>query len=232
MGRAGVATLGDGDRGSQDCGRARALLRRAGAEVAREIERRARDDGMERIVEAHLEDAASDVLRRDPADPPVRRQAPHGLDALWPRLGRVDLALGEDAPAFVEFKCGGGPDALGPCAWDLIKLSVALDEGTASCGFLVAATTSDNWDRPIRGAELLVSGEWTAEGIRSGFADRFRKWELEGYRPPPTVPACMATRSAMEACPIRVAGIEWSWGLRMAEVRVTSKERFAWESLL
>jgi hypothetical protein len=222
--------VGDEDRGDNDCRRARAVLRRAGAEVAGDIERRAGEDGLERIVEAHLEDAADAVLRRDPAGLPVRRQAPHGLDAVWPRLGRVDLALGADAPAFVEFKSGGGPDALGPCAWDLIKLSVALDEGAASCGFLVAATTSDNWDLPIRGAELFVSGEWTAEGIRSGFADRFRRWELEGYRPPPTVPAGMATRSAVETCPIRVAGTDWS--LWMAEIRVTSSEPFVWESLL
>ena len=170
------------------------------------------------------------MLKRDPADPAVRRHAPHGLDALWPRLGRVDLALGRETPAFIEFKCGAGPDALGPCAWDLIKLSVALDVGTARCGFLAAATTSEGWDRPIRGAELFGSGEWTAEGIRSRFTDWFRKWELAGYRPPPTVPARMATRSAMEACPIRVGETEWS--LRAAEVRVTSAERFVWESLL
>ena len=170
------------------------------------------------------------MLKRDPADPAVRRHAPHGLDSLWPRLGRVDLALGEDAGTFVEFKGGGGPDALGPCAWDLIKLCVALDEGTASCGFLVAATTLENWDRPIRGAELFGSREWTAEGIRSRFTDWFRKWELAGYRPPPTVPAAIATRSAMEACPIRAGETEWS--LRAAEVLVTSSERFVWESLL
>lgn len=224
-----MATRGDGHRGAQDCERVRALLRRAGAEVAREIERRAGDDGLDRIVEAHLEDAANDVLRRDPADLPVRRQAPHGLDALWPRLGRVDLALGGATPAFIEFKCGGGRDALGPCAWDLIKLSVALDEGTASCGFLVAATTSEGWDRPIRGAEFLGSGEWTAEAIRCDFADWFRKWEREGYRPPPTVPAGLSTMRAMQACPFRVA--ETGWSLRMAEVRVTSTERFVWESL-
>ena len=170
------------------------------------------------------------MLRRDPGDPPVRRQAPHGLDTVWPRLGRVDLALGEGAPAFIEFKCGAGADALGPCAWDLIKLSVALGEGAASCGFLVAATTSGNWERPIRGAELLGPGEWTAEGIRSGFADWFRKWELEGYRPPAVIPAGMTTLSAMEACPLTVAGTGWS--LRAAEVRAMSAERFAWESLL
>ena len=170
------------------------------------------------------------MLGRDPSDHPLRRQAPHGLDALWPRLGRVDLALGEDAGTFVEFKSGAGPNALGPCAWDLIKLSVALDEGTARCGFLMAATTSENWDRPIPGAELFASGDWTAEGIRSRFADWFRRWELEGYRPPPAVPAAVATRSAMEPCQIRVAETEWS--LRAAEVRVTSTERFVWESLL
>lgn len=220
---------------------ARAMLSRAGPMIAGELEAIASERVLETIRERDLQAVSASVLARTHpivADPlPVTGQAPHGLSEYWPRLGNVDVALAAPPflPVFVELKCGRGTDALGPCAWDLLKLAFALLVEATSAGFLMAAAPSSRWDEGIRGAELLDAGEWTAEELRESFAGWWRLWERDGrteanpvgYCPPPSVPSSFSTSPLGDPAPFMVGSTPWR--LRLAEVAVWEREWFAWE---
>lgn len=221
---------------------ARIMLRSAAPGIGRALEAAADDELLETIKETpHLQcGVVSELQRTNPlvaAPLAVSAQAPHGLEQHWPRLGRVDVALGASPflPAFVELKCGEGANALGPCAWDALKLAFALRLETTSAGFLVAATSAEMWRRPVRGGELLGDGEWTAEGLRHAYADWWAFWEKDGatstnpvgYRPPPLVPSAFATMEISEPHPFVIGSTPWE--LRMSQVVPQGQEWFAWE---
>lgn len=88
----------------------------------------------------------------------VSEQERLSLDG-WPGVGPVDLTirLGEDsvAAAFVELKWGGG--TLWNCVWDVAKLALAVRQGAARSGYLVAGAPTSEWEKPVRGAELFES---------------------------------------------------------------------------
>jgi hypothetical protein len=213
----------------------RDLLARGCGAIARRIEQGAPD----RLAERDLERACVAVLRERAVAPvSVWQQGDHGLRERWPCLGPVDLCVGDpsEPPAFVELTCGSGSDALGPCAWDLVKLAVALDAGTASAGFLIAATTAARWERLIRGSELLEGGEWHASCIRAHFRDWWRHWQkdggagcADGYRPPSEVPSSFAT-SLVHRQPLVVGGTAWE--IRVAEVVVTDPAPHRWQRIV
>ena len=218
---------------------------KAAPRIAREIERLAEDRGLVRINERdHVGPLASEVIGRTHptvADPLVSRpQARHGLEAQWPRLGRIDLALGggPHLPAFIEMKCGSGRDALAACAWDALKLAYCLEAGVSSAGLLLAATTADDWRRPVRGAEFFTDAEFSTEDLYRGYADWWLFWERDGagshdsagYRPPPSVPGAFRTRQAARPEPFMVGRTEWE--LRIATVESLHGARFAWRPFL
>ena len=160
-------------------------------------------DGRRRLNERdHLQPVAGEVLRaavkRTPGS--LRFSTQRGLDLPeWPRLGAVDLAFEDDyqLPIAVELKAGLTQDALGPCAWDALKLAHAVRRGRVSRAYLLAATSAAMWERPARGAELLGSGRLDASELRERFLDWWRYWEADGFRPPAEVPAALTipTRS-------------------------------------
>jgi hypothetical protein len=115
--------------------------------------------------------------------------------AHWPRLGGVDIALvvPGTAPAFLELKCGTSSDALGPCAWDLLKLALATRQGDCAVGYLMAATRQKWWRAPSRGVEFFSPSAWSASEIRDRYGDWFRQWEGRGDPPPMKVPVAGRT---------------------------------------
>lgn len=168
------------------------------------------------------------VLR--PSDGPLAVGASMRLDypEHWPRLGNVDITLTAEgaAPAFVELKCGAGRDALGPCAWDVAKNALTLRMGDASAAYLLAATTTAMWDKPVRGAEFFDHGEWTTERLRSDYEDWWRFWERDSCNPPRRLPVRGYTHPLASAG-LTVGGTDWD--LRLSRVTVETHGWFDWE---
>lgn len=219
---------------------ARMMLGRGGPAIARRLEQVAREKGLTRINERdHLQPAAAAILK---ATHPLyalpigaTENEAHGLGEEWPRLGKVDIALGRPPllPAFVELKCA----ELGPCAWDVLKLAFCLRRERASAGFLMAAAPAEVWSSRALGAALFESSGWTAESLRGDFAKWWPFWEKdgateerpEGYRPPARVPSSFATARFGE--PSRFVIGPTRWELRIAEVTAEGDGWFEWSSL-
>lgn len=136
----------------------------------------------------------------------------------WPRVGRIDLTManaGIGTPAFIELKCGRDRDALTACAWDLLKVSLALQRADTQCAYLLAATTTDLWRQPIRGSEFFEDAEWDLDTVRTRFEDWWREWQRRGDPLPVQVPAGGRT-TRLAAAGFHVAGVEWD--LRLSRV--------------
>lgn len=182
----------------------------------------------------HLQPWSFETLRLivRPSDGPLAVATSQSLDYPddWPRLGDVDITLTAEgaAPAFLELKCGAKSDALGPCAWDVAKNALALRKGDASATYLLAATTADMWDKPVRGAELFDHGEWTADGLRADYEDWWRQWEKQGYLPK-RVPARGYTHP-LASVPFTVGGMHWR--LRLSRVTADAHGWFDWQPCL
>lgn len=135
-------------------------------ETAAELERRAAHEGLSRVNERdHLQPACASAARALAAawTPPAEVSTGFRFRSdLWPRLGGVDVTLlpvGKK-PVAIEFKCGSGRDALGPCAWDALKLAFALQLGEISAGYLLAVTPTSDWAlrfRPIKDRSFAPS---------------------------------------------------------------------------
>jgi hypothetical protein len=91
----------------------------------------------------------------------------------------VDIAflLGGDMPIAIELKCGSGRDALGPCAWDALKLALGLQSGAVSAGYMLAATTAADWESRHRGCELFGTSAVETLELRERYLDWWRHWE-------------------------------------------------------
>jgi hypothetical protein len=145
----------------------------------------------------------------------------------WRGVGDVDslLARGDVERAFVELKCGRGRDAAAACAWDALKMALALRVGRASEAYLVAGARMSDWLTPIRGTEFLVDGSHAAHGIRRRFADWWRHWELSGDPLPLRLPAALSTWH-IDSATFPVAGTEWQ--LRLSRVTVEGGDWYDW----
>lgn len=149
----------------------------------------------------------------------------------WPRLGNVDIVVNaqQSEPLFVELKCGAGTNALGPCAWDLLKCALALRMCSTPGAYLLAATTTADWERPIRGAELFETAKWETAVIRERYADWFRDWEKRGDPQPVLLPSLgRTTRLASRAFMVG----ETEWQLRLSRVEIEPDGWFEWDSML
>lgn len=150
----------------QCCARVEALLIGSGPLDRRPVRSQADMLGLRWINERdHLQKWTEDVvgdLAGSSEGLAVGRSHPVRM-AEWPRVGRIDLTVacaGEGTPAFAELKCGSDQHALTACAWDVLKLSLALHRGDTECAYLLAATTTALRNQPVRGAEFFDDGEW------------------------------------------------------------------------
>ena len=204
------------------------------SETARELAGRARA-GPRRINERDdLQPCCASVARAIAArwaPPPTVSTSFRFQSPLWPRLGRVDIALVLDGemPIAIELKCGGGRDALGPCAWDALKLAVGLQIGAVSAGYMLAATTAADWESRHRGSELFGTSAVETLELRERYLDWWRQWERLGDPLPVEVPRRFTTRAICRA-PFAVGGSRWE--VRVAAISVSDDERVAWLSTL
>lgn len=209
-------------------------LRKAVPAIASYVKACAAERRLEKINERdHLQKwsfkALKLVLR--PSDGPIAAGASLRLSypEHWPKLGNVDITLAAEgaAPAFLELKCGAKSDALGPCAWDVAKNALTLRMGDASAAYLLAATTTAMWDKPVRGAEFFDHGEWTTEPLRSDYEDWWRFWEKPpGCYRPRRLPVRGYTHPLASAG-FTVGGTDWD--LRLSRVTVEPHGWFDWE---
>lgn len=143
----------------------------------------------------------------------------HRVDmAEWPRVGPVDLTVtgpGDAKPAFIELKAGSNRNALTACAWDLLKLSLALHRGDTDCAYLLAAAPVSLWLEPIRGVEFFDTGDWQLDPVRSRFEDWWREWQRRNDPAPLFVPAGGHTHH-LSAAGFFVADAKWE--IRLSRV--------------
>jgi hypothetical protein len=68
----------------------------------------------------------------------------------WPKVGGVDMAIDipNDLPVLIELKWGA--ETLYNCAWDAIKLALALDEGESAAAYMVAGAPMSEWSSGAR----------------------------------------------------------------------------------
>jgi hypothetical protein len=204
-------------------------------ETAAELGRCATRDGLNGLNERdHLQPRCASVARRIARrwTPPPRVSTGFRFSSpLWPRIGRVDIALllPDTKPVAVELKCGSGRDALGPCAWDALKLAFALQTGEISAGYLLAATPTSDWTRRSRGTELFESAVVDTLLLRERFIDWWRHWERLGDPTPSAVPRQFITRTVCRA-PFEVDRV--SWETRVAALTVDHGPQIAWASTL
>jgi hypothetical protein len=203
-------------------------------ETARELAGRARA-GLDRINERdHLQPCCASVAHAIAArwaPPPTVSTSFRFQSQLWPRLGGVDIAflLDGDMPIAIELKCGSGRDALGPCAWDALKLALGLQSAAVSAGYMLAATTAADWERRHRGCELFGTSVVETLELRERYLDWWRHWERLGDPLPLELPRRFTTRPICCA-PFDVAGTGWE--VRVAAISTTDQQRVAWSSTL
>lgn len=200
-------------------------------ETARELSQRARARGLSCVNERdHLQPAcaaASRTLAPGWRPPALMSTSLRPRSEWWPRLGAIDVALTfpDELPVALELKCGGGRDALGPCAWDALKLAFLLQSDAVSAGYLLAAMPTSDWQAAIRGAELFETGAIETLALRDRFLDWWRQWERLGDPQPIEVPRRFRTRT-VAAAPVELVGPVWE--LRIAEVILEGHEHIAW----
>jgi hypothetical protein len=190
----------------------------------RDLERINERDHMQACAQSSLAERAPSLLEGCASSSQRKVRFPE-----WPRLGNVDLTLDPPdpmPPVFFELKCGAGEDALGPCAWDLLKLAFLTRKGEATAGFLIAATTAEAWELPARGAEFFGDGNWEASELRELYGDWWRQFERDGYPAGTRVPAHISTQ-AVAAERFHVGATAWE--LRASWVRHLGDDLIEWE---
>jgi hypothetical protein len=212
---------------------AQRLLVAAVPNIADLLSRRAGERGLTKVNERdHLQPWSAETLRTATASGDgamtVGTAFRLAYPEHWPRLGNVDITLTADraAPVFIELKSGANVDALGPCVWDVAKNALTLRMGTACATYLLAATTTLMWKRPVRGAEFFTTRSWDTASLRSDYADWWEHWERHDD-PPPRLLTLRGQTRLLAAAPFEVAGDAWE--LRLSRVTVEPSGWFEWE---
>jgi len=205
-------------------------------EAAAELARRAARDTLSGVNERdHLQPSCTSAARAIARTwtPLPQVSTSFGFSSpMWPRVGRVDIALllQDEKPIAVELKCGTGRDALGPCAWDALKLAFGLQAEEISAGYLLTATTTSDWAKQFRGAELFETTTVVdTERLRERFIDWWRRWERDGYPAATSVPKEFATRAICRV-PFVIDRVQWE--VRVAALHVHGTYQIPWPSTL
>lgn len=171
----------------------------------------------ERELEMALETALW-ALRREP-----RRQLPIHLDQAWSgRVGGVDLAIAvPEGTQLIELKWD--PETLAACAWDSVKLAAALQAGEGKRAFLIAGSPASG---PLRGDELLESGEGELTVLKKRYQKDFDFWRTDVNNHPLFAPASWRIQLRSSAS-FEFKGEPWQ--LRLAELELTGSELVPFE---
>ena len=142
------------------------------------------------------------------------------LEQAWRRrVGGVDLALhaGDGSLILIELKWDSV--SLAACAWDSMKLAAALQAGEAQRAFLVAGSPDSVGD--LRGDELLEDAEVNSATLRRKYAKEFDYWKTQVKNHPLRAPG--SWRIQARHCAF-LDYKETPWRLRIAELKLTSRE--------
>lgn len=171
----------------------------------------------ERELEMALE-AALWALGREP-----RRQVTLRLGEAWSgNVGGVDLALeSADRLDLIELKWDA--ETLAACAWDSVKLAVALQAGETDRAFLIAGSPAN---ASLRGYELLEDGDVEPVGLRRRYAKEFDFWRTDVKNHPLLTPASWRIRLRHDE---PLVYKEAPWRLRFAELELSAGERVPFE---
>ena len=142
------------------------------------------------------------------------------LEQAWRRrVGGVDLALhaGDGSLILIELKWDSV--SLAACAWDSMKLAAALQAGEAQRAFLVAGSPDSVGG--LRGDELLEDAEVNSATLRRKYAKEFDYWKTQVKNHP--LRALGSWRIQARHCAF-LDYKETPWRLRIAELKLTSRE--------
>jgi hypothetical protein len=177
---------------------------------------------LQKVFRAALEELASKARPQ----PSISPRLSHGLKREWPRLGPFDISLcWGDLEVFGELKCGEDDHTLSACGWDAAKQVFCLQHGVGAGMLLVAAAPTAMWDAGGLGIELFADGEWDMADIRVRYADGFRTWERDGYKPV-YVFRRLRTIAVGRTEPFDIGGTPWRIGI--ARVEPVDEERMDW----
>lgn len=130
------------------------LLKAALDRVAAVVRDVAEKDG--KVTEKRLEELFVDALKDEDMRQPVVRQAPAKLHD-WPNVGAFDVKVGDAA---FELKWwGSATPSRYQTLWDACKLANAVDEGSASAGYLISAGEARIWAIDDGFTRLFATGE-------------------------------------------------------------------------
>jgi hypothetical protein len=162
------------------------------------------------IREQELEDALVASYRAE-AIPrsSIARQVPLSLKG-FQGVGNCDVGVSlddEGLPILLELKWGVGK--LYNCAWDAVKLALALCEKAASEAYLIAGAPLTDWESAQRGSELFSSQEWGTSDFIAFYAKEFAFWRSDVKTRPEILPERFAVSKVSQA-DLKVAGAGWS----------------------
>ncbi len=126
----------------------------------------------------------------------------------WPKVGTVDLAIDVPSalPVLIELKWGAG--TLYNCAWDAVKLALALGEGATNAAYMVAGAPVSEWSSGVPGSELFADEDWNTTAFMERHALGFAKWRREVATRPQRLPD--EFRSDLDQmCSLQIGGAPW-----------------------
>jgi hypothetical protein len=167
------------------------------------------------IRERELEEALVAAYSAAGGPGSIVRQAPLSLRG-FRGVGNCDVAVvpGEgQRPILIELKWGAG--TLCNCAWDAVKLALALHERKAGAAYLVAGAPLADWNAKRRGADLFGSREWSTRDFMTFYAKEFAFWRRDVKTRPELLPEHFSTTEGVQL-DMQVAGTPWS--LRSAQI--------------
>jgi hypothetical protein len=189
----------------------------------------------------HLQPETTAVVERfAPRLRPTPTLTPKKLVELlgWVGVGGVDTVFNwpDGRRTFLELKAG---DDLSACAWDAVKLSAFVLNGSADAGYMLAAAPTASWGKPVPGADLFANDQWETMGprIRDAHSKWWYRWQEEtvshpkwGLKPNRHFPGLVAKTFrtiALGSFPFEVAGV--SWDLRLVRVDPSGSDWDVWK---
>lgn len=172
------------------------------------------------VREREFEDALLVSYAAEDLPGSITRQTRLSLDG-FRGVGNCDVAIAtsdQEQPILVELKWGAG--TLYNCAWDTVKLSLALAEGAASGAYLVAGAPQTDWDSGQRGSALFDACQWKAEAFMHFYAKEFASWRKEVTARPELLP----DRFSLDPLPRIDFDLEGDcWSLRASRISLSGQ---------
>lgn len=107
-------------------------------------------------------------------------------DALptWPGVGGLDISIDDvDHPAWVELKWAKDAETLNNCLWDAAKVALAVREGRARSGYLLAGAPRVEWQKESSPTRLFTVNVYPGDTLVSNHASWWAAWAAQKNYP-------------------------------------------------